>query len=75
MKYEFNVEVSFSPESLKLYSGPDVNQKFAGEDDLLWCDRCKTNHRRGARWEIERERMIQKMARQLADRIDGDARA
>lgn len=55
------------------HSGPDVNQKFTGEDDLIWCDRCQCNHRCTAGWEIEKERMIQKMARKLADRIDGDA--
>lgn len=75
MKYEFGVEINFSPEVFKPYSGPDVNQKFAGEDDLMWCDRCQCNHRRTAGWEIEKERMIQKMARKLADRIDGDASA
>jgi hypothetical protein len=72
VKYEFHVDVNFS-EALEPYRGPDVNQKFAGEDDPVWCERCQTNHRRTAGWEIERERMIQKMARQLAARIDQDA--
>lgn len=72
MKHEFSV--SFTPEELvKPYSGPDVNQKFAGEDDLLWCERCQTHHRRGAPWEVQKERMIRKMAQQIADRIDQDA--
>lgn len=70
--YTSHAEVSLTPETLKAYDGPDVNQKFAGEDDPVWCQRCKTNHRRGAGFEIERERMIQKMARQIADKIDGD---
>jgi hypothetical protein len=70
VKHEFTVE--FSPEALKPYSGPDVNQKFAGEDDLIWCERCKCNHRRGAGWEIEQERMIQKMARKIAAKIDAE---
>jgi hypothetical protein len=70
MKYEFTV--SFSPEEIKPYSGPDVNQKFPGEDDPIWCDRCKTHHRRGAGWEIEQQRMIEKMAERVAARIDAD---
>jgi len=71
MKNEFTM--TFTPEEFKPYTGPDVNQKFPGEDDLLWCERCKTHHRRGAGWEIERERAIQKMAKQIADKIDSDA--
>jgi hypothetical protein len=66
------VSISFTPEEFKPYSGPDVNQKFAGEDDPVWCERCKTHHRRGAGAEIERERIIQKAAKQIADRIDAD---
>lgn len=72
MNYEFTV--SFTPEELsKPYSGPDVNQKFPGEDDLLWCERCNTHHRRGAPWEVERERAIQKVANKIAEKIDSDA--
>jgi hypothetical protein len=69
MKYEFSIEVNFS-EALKPYSGPDVNQKFAGEDDPVWCERCKTNHRRTAGWEIEEQRMINRAAAKIAERID-----
>ena len=57
-------------EALKPYRGPDINQKFPGEDDLIWCDRCKVNHRRGAGWEVEQERIIQRAARQIAKKID-----
>lgn len=71
MKHEFTI--TFTREDFKPYAGPDVNQKFAGEDDLLWCERCQTHHRRGAGWEIEQERAIQKAAKQIADRIDADA--
>jgi hypothetical protein len=67
-----NVEIHFTPETLA-YSGPDINQKFAGEDDPVYCERCHTNHRRGAPPDVERERMIQKMAKQVAVRIDADA--
>lgn len=67
-----NVEIYFTPETL-VYSGPDVNQKFAGEDDPVYCERCQMNHRRGAPPEVERERMIRKMAKQIAVRIDADA--
>jgi len=70
--YSSGVEISFTPEALKPYVGPDVNQKFPGEDDPVWCERCKTNHRRGAGPEIEHERIIQKLARQVAEKIDAD---
>jgi hypothetical protein len=70
--YDSHVDVTFEPAELALYSGPNVNQKFAGEDDLVWCERCKIDHRRGAGWEIEQQRMIEKMARQIAEKIDGD---
>lgn len=68
-----NFSVQLQPEDFKPYSGPDVNQKFSGEDDPVWCGRCKQFHRRGAGWEIEGERIIQGMARQIAARIDQDA--
>ena len=70
MKYEFTL--SFTPEEIRPYTGPDVNQKFPGEDDLVWCERCTTYHRRTAGWEVEKERVIQKMAKRIADRIDSD---
>jgi len=68
-----SVSIEFSPEVLAPYAGPDVNQKFAGEDDLIWCERCKSHHRRGAGWEIEKERMLQKQAKVIAARIDAEA--
>jgi hypothetical protein len=64
-------DITFSSdEALKPYEGPDVNQKFPGEDDLIWCERCKTHHRGGASWEVERERIIRKAAARIADNID-----
>jgi hypothetical protein len=69
-----NVTISFTPESLE-YHGPDVNQTFAGEDDPMWCERCQTHHRRGAPPEVERERIIQKLAKQVAARIEADVLA
>ena len=54
------------------YDGPDVNQKFPGEDDLIWCDRCKQNHRRGASPEVEYERIIQRAAKEISDRIGSE---
>ena len=63
------VEVNFT-QALEPYKGPDIHQKFAGEDDLLWCERCETHHRRGAPWEVERQRMIEKLAEKVAEQID-----
>jgi hypothetical protein len=65
------IEVTFrSEEALKPYDGPDVNQKFPGEDDLVWCERCQMHHRRGAAWKVEQERMLQEAAKQIAVKID-----
>lgn len=73
MKYESYVDVTFTLEDFKPYAGPDINQKFPGEDDRIWCERCKVHHRRGAPWEVEQERAIRKAAKQIAERIDNDA--
>lgn len=72
MDTKYGFTVTFDPAELKPYTGPDVNQKFPGEDDPIWCDRCNVYHRRGAPTEVERERMIQKVAKQVAHRIDSE---
>ena len=70
-KYRFHVDVDFT-ETCKPYSGPDPDLKYPGEDDPIWCERCKCNHRRGAGWEIERERAIRKAAQKIAEKIDAE---
>lgn len=57
-------------DTLKELNFDYLNKEYPGENELVWCERCKTEHRRGAPAEIEYARFISKNSALIASEID-----
>jgi len=57
-------------DTLKELNFDYLDKEYPGENELVWCKRCQTEHRRGAPPEIEYGRIVRDHSNILCAEID-----
>jgi hypothetical protein len=72
MKALYTLEAAQELNKDTFVSDEERDRKHPGEDDLVWCVRCKCNHRKGAPWPVEEARIVKRLSEKLLEEINAE---
>ena len=68
MEIKFKVDLTLDPR----LEGLDIHAEYPGENDQVWCGRCKRIHSRGPPGFLAEARHVDKLSRQIVDEINAE---